>query len=76
VTLRAAQPLVAAGGEILVLGNASSFHVAATRVEYNAPSQKAVAQDMAKRLGVGEATAGSESDAVDVTVVIGADFTG
>jgi hypothetical protein len=75
-TLRAAQPLVAAGGEILVLGNASSFRVATTRVEYNAPGQKSVAQEMAKRLGVGEATAGSESDAVDVTVIIGADFTG
>lgn len=72
-TLRAARPIVAAGGQVVVIGNASSFDVASTRVEYNAESQKAAAQAIAEKLGVAEATPGVESDAADVTVTIGAD---
>ena len=74
--LRATQPIVASGAEIRVLGNAGSVDVATTRVEFNSPAQRDAANQIAEQLGVGAATAGTESDAVDVTVTIGADFTG
>jgi len=72
-TLRAAQPIVAAGGQIVVIGNAAKFGLATTTVEYNAESQKAAAQAIAKKLGIATASPGVESDAADVTVTVGAD---
>lgn len=74
--LRAAQPIVSTGSQIVVLGNAPSFDVAKTRVEYNAADQKQAAQAVADALGVGAAKPGVESDAVDVTVTLGSDYTG
>lgn len=74
--LRAARPIVAAGGQIVVMGNAASFDVSKTAVEYNVESQKPAAEAIAAALGVGSVGSGTESDAVDVTVVVGADFRG
>ena len=74
--LRAAQPIAAAGGQIVVMGNAESFDIAKTRVEYNVEAQKSAAESIAVGLGVKASFAGTESDAVDVTVILGADFAG
>ena len=72
--LRSSQPIAAAGGQIVVMGNAESFDIAKTRVEYNVEAQKPAAESIATGLGAKASFTGTESDAVDVTVVLGADF--
>lgn len=72
-TLLVAPKVVAAGGEISLLGNASSFDVTATEVQYLAPEAREAAEEIAAALGV-TATATSESSGgIDVRVVVGAD---
>lgn len=72
-TLLVAPKVVAAGGEISLLGNASSFDVSATEVNYMAPEAQEAAEEIAKALGV-TATASSEtSGGIDVRVIVGAD---
>lgn len=72
--LVAAAPLVVgAGGEISYTGNAESFDVEATRVEYASEEARTAAESIAAALGV---TATEEPDAdqdADVVVVLGAD---
>jgi hypothetical protein len=74
--LRAAPPIVAAGGQIVVIGNATSFGLESTRVEYHAPRQADAARRIAEALGVPAAVAGEQTEARDVTVTLGADFRG
>ena len=73
--LLAAPKVVAAGGEISLLGNASSFDVATTTVQYMAPEAKDAADAIAKALGVSATPATSESGGIDVRVTIGGDRT-
>ncbi len=73
--LLVAPKVVAAGGEISLLGNADSFAVAATKVEYLAPEAKPAAEQIAATLGVRATQASSGSGGVDIRVVVGADRT-
>ena len=72
--LRAATPVVEAGAQITVLGNAANFHVSRTTVEYHDPAKADAAKAIATKLGVGAPVAGTQSDALDITVTIGADY--
>lgn len=68
-----APKIVGANGEISFTGNAESFDVAASRVEYSSEEARAAAEQIAAALGL---TATPEPDAptnVDVLVVVGAD---
>lgn len=68
-----APEIVAAGGEITFTGNAESFDVASSRVEYTSPDAKAAAEEIAAALGM-SATRSEDSVAdVDVVVVVGTD---
>ncbi|UDY35754.1 LytR C-terminal domain-containing protein [Dermatobacter hominis] len=73
--LLAAPKVVAAGGEISLLGNAGSFDVAATEVEYLAPEAEQAADEIAKALGVTATEATSQSGGIDVRVTVGGDRT-
>jgi hypothetical protein len=68
-----APKVVGANGEISFTGNAESFEVATSRVEYASDEAKAAAEQIAAALGL---TATPDPDAatnVDVVVVVGAD---
>lgn len=68
-----APKVVGANGEISFTGNAESFEVATSRVEYASDEAKAAAEQIAAALGL---TATADPDAatnVDVVVVVGAD---
>jgi hypothetical protein len=68
--------IVRAGGEVSQVGNAESFEVPATRVEYVDPAAAEVAQRIASELGV-TATAGVDPfEGTVINVVIGADRAG
>jgi len=78
----AAHPLVKAGGEIAVSGNAESFHEPKTRIIYATPRLRDKANSLRDALGVGvvekESSAetqepADDADRIDVTVVLGAD---
>lgn len=72
--LQAVAPkVVGANGEISFTGNAESFEVATSRVEYSSDEAQAAAEQIATALGL---TATRDPDAasnVDVVVVVGAD---
>jgi hypothetical protein len=68
-----APTIVSAGGEITFTGNAESFEVATSRVEYTSPDARSAAEGIAAALGV-SATRSEDSVAdVDVVVVVGTD---
>jgi hypothetical protein len=71
---RVAPTVVGAGAEIALTGNAESFDIATTRVEYHREEANAAAEEIAAALGV-TARAGDRSS-VDVTVVVGKDRAG
>ncbi len=73
---RAAAPVVLAGGEITVLGNASKFGIATTTVVYHDPSMKDAAAKIGTALGVTATASPSQTEAYDVTVTLGSDFKG
>ena len=78
---RAAAPLVAAGAEIALTGNADSFDEPETRITYGRPRLRQKANNLRNALGVGEVEQddaenvepADEADRIDVTVVLGAD---
>lgn len=73
--LEAADILVAAGAEIAVFGNATSFDVSSTSIEYYDVAQEPNARALANALGVGSPVRRDARDAVtDLTVTIGRDF--
>jgi hypothetical protein len=69
--------VVSAGGEVSVVGNADSFDVASTTVEYLYPDAREAADAVAGALGVtateGSAPQESEMQGVSVKVVLGSD---
>lgn len=68
-----APTIVGANGEIALTGNAESFDVAASRVEYSSEEAKIAAEQIATALGI-VATANPDADPqVDVVVVVGSD---
>jgi LytR cell envelope-related transcriptional attenuator len=80
--IHAAAPLVAAGAEIGVAGNAESFQEPQTRLVYATPQQREAAEALQAALGIGvveeeqsdEGIAPTEEgDRIDVTVILGAD---
>lgn len=71
--LRVAAKVVAAGGEISLLGNAGSFDQATTRVQYVASEAEAAANAVAAALGVKATKAPDPAGNVDVNVIVGRD---
>jgi hypothetical protein len=65
--------LVRAGGEVTFLGNAESFDVATTRVEYVVAEASGAAEAIAAELGVPATRAPRDIPNVDVNVVLGRD---
>lgn len=74
----AAPKVVRANGEVAFTGNAESFDVAQTRVEWVRDEARVAAEQIASSLGVTATAATTEVDAtsVDVVVVIGTDQAG
>lgn len=70
-----APTVVGANGEIAFTGNAESFEVSQTRVEWAREDARVAAEQIATALGVTATAAGDEVDTtnIDVVVVIGAD---
>lgn len=74
--LDAASVLVPAGAEIAIFGNAERFDHDTTVVRYYNPAHRAAAESMATALGVGTPELQEDqTDTVDVTVIVGRDFT-
>ena len=74
-TLLVAPKVVAAGGEISLLGNAESFEEPATQVQYVVPEAKPAAEAIAAALGVKATEAPATAGSVDVNVIVGGDRT-
>jgi polyisoprenyl-teichoic acid--peptidoglycan teichoic acid transferase len=67
------------GYRVVLTGNADTFDYETTRIVIydDSPQQLAVAEDVRERLGVGEIQRSATTQSVvDVTIVVGADFTG
>ncbi len=73
---RAASPVVAAGAEITIFGNARTQDLATTTVEYHGDGSAAAAERIAAALGVTASRSTVPTEAYDVTVTLGADFNG
>ena len=72
----AAPVAVAAGAEILVIGNSKVADVASTVVEYHDPSQEAAAGRIAKAFGVTAVASTDQTESYDVTVTLGTGYHG
>lgn len=71
------EPLVVAGAQVIVIGNADRFTYAATEVRYDHLIPRESAEQVQAALGLGTITASSfGTDAFDVTVVVGRDLAG
>jgi hypothetical protein len=68
--------IVSAGAQISLTGNAESFDVATSRVEYGAGEAQRAAEEIADVLGVGARQVDEQRADVDVTVVVGKDLVG
>lgn len=66
--------IVAANGELALIGNADSFDVGASRIEYSQAAMAEAAAHMGAALGITEIVEVMESRNVDLTVIVGADF--
>jgi hypothetical protein len=75
-TLRAiVEPLVAAGAQIVAIGNADRFTYAATEVRYESLTPRSSAEQMRTALGTGDVRSSAfGTDAFDVTIVVGTDL--
>ena len=70
-----ASRLPPAGVSVTIVGNASSFDVTTTTVEYFGDEFRRQAEEIADILGVGEVVEDTRpSDSVDITVTLGADY--
>ncbi len=70
-------PLVQAGAEITVFGNASTFSESTTQIIFTDPSFSDDARALQEALGVGEIVREERPvENVDITIVIGSDYTG
>ena len=74
--LLVAPKVVAAGGEISLLGNADSFDVATTEVQYVVQEAKPAAEAIAAALGVTATKASETAGSIDVNVIVGRDRSG
>jgi len=69
--------LVGAGAEVKLVGNADRFDYATTQVVYYDRDRRAAAEAVRDALGVGEVVLSRQRlGVVDVTVVVGTDYTG
>ena len=66
--------IVAAGGEVALLGNAESFDLASSSVEYSTPEAKPAAEQIAAELGVSATSVEPSPNNVDVEVKVGKDL--
>jgi len=80
LTTRAVASLVAAGAEVVIAGNASSFDVAETTFAWSRPETEALAGWLQAKLGgkieqvpEGEDAPAPSDDEIDVTVILGDD---
>jgi LytR cell envelope-related transcriptional attenuator len=77
ITQRVAGRVVPAGGQVTLTANAPGFGVRRTLVVYYRASALPAARRLARALGVGTVARSAEDvDVVDITVVVGEDFTG
>lgn len=74
--IEAAVTVGAAGGQVQVVGNASEFGVATTRIIYFDEARRADAERIAQALGVGEVDRSEATSAFDIEVVLGDDAVG
>ncbi|MDQ2677948.1 MAG: LytR C-terminal domain-containing protein [Actinomycetota bacterium] len=66
--------IVVAGGEVALLGNAESFDLATSSVEYSTPEAKAAAEQIAAELGLSATSVEPSPNNVDVEVRVGKDL--
>jgi hypothetical protein len=66
--------IVGAGAQIFLTGNAESFDVATSRVEYSAREARRAAEEIADALGAQAQQVDEQRADVDVTVVVGKDL--
>lgn len=77
VTAHAAERLVPAGIQVALTGNAARFDYDTTQIVFYDEKQEAVARQAQEALGVGRLVLSRRPlGVVDVTIIIGADFTG
>ena len=74
--LKAARPVVGAGGEITALGNAEEFGQEATVVEFYDVGHSETADAIAEALGVRATFEPQSNDGFEVTVIVGSDYSG
>jgi len=68
--------IVAAGGQITIIGNADRFDYTTTQIIYNGDQFAAAAQKLRDALGIGEVSSSpTPNDIEDVTVILGQDAT-
>lgn len=76
IDLTVTKPIVGAGGEIVVIGNATSFDVATSTIVYREPALAGQAAIIAKQLGL--TTTSTEDpeqpENIDVSIILGSDF--
>jgi hypothetical protein len=73
--LGAVAGVVAAGGQVDQIGNADAFGATTTRLEYHDDARLPEVERLQAALGVGEVVkVPSAQTAIDVTIVLGADF--
>jgi hypothetical protein len=71
----AAGRLVGGGGQIDQIGNAASFGVPRTKLEFADDRRRSEVEALATALGVGEVVKATDSDGtVDVVVTLGRDY--
>lgn len=77
VTAHAAERLVPAGIQVALTGNAARFDYDTTQIVFYDEKQEAIARQAQEALGVGRLVLSRRPlGVVDVTIIIGADFTG
>ncbi|QGG95686.1 LCP family protein [Actinomarinicola tropica] len=76
-TVEVARRVVAAGGQVVLVGNADRFDHAETQITYWDDTRREEAQEVAEALGFGTVTRVDEVDeSADIVVVIGQDLAG
>jgi hypothetical protein len=81
LTSDAARALVADGAQVVIVGNAPTFTVAETTIDYSGADRRPLAERLAKASGIdnteempaGDEKVPSSDDEIDVTVVLGRD---
>ena len=76
IDLAVTKPIVGAGGEIVVIGNADSFDVATSTIVYREPALAGQAAIIAKQLGLRSTPTEDpeQPENIDVSIILGSDF--